>query len=39
MMLILGLVLVVFAVAGGAFINPLLFLVGLAVIIVAVFAD
>lgn len=39
MMLILGIALAIFAVVGGAFIHPLLFLIGLAVIIVALFAD
>lgn len=39
MMLVLGIALALLAIFGGAFIHPLLFLLGLAVIIVALVAD
>jgi 4-hydroxybenzoate polyprenyltransferase len=38
-MIILGIVIVLVAVFAGAFIHPLLFLIGLAVLFVAFFAD
>jgi hypothetical protein len=38
-MLVLGAVIVLVAIFAGAFIHPLLFLIGLAVIIVALVAD